>query len=61
MLIKRTISSKNNRKLPVSLSVRLNERVVLSLLWDTEKFHKLNWLLMGLPVFELVLTLFSRS
>ena len=40
MLIKRTISSKNNRKLPVSLSVRLNERVVLSLLWDTEQISQ---------------------
>lgn len=40
MLIKRTISSKNNRKLTVSLSVRLSERVVLSLLWDTEQISQ---------------------
>ena len=40
MLIKRTISSKNNRKLPVSLSVRSNERVVLSLLWDAEQISQ---------------------
>ena len=40
MLIKRTISSKNNRKLTVSLPVGLSERVVLSLLWDAEQISQ---------------------
>lgn len=40
MLIKRTISSKNNRKGPVSLAVKPNERVVLSLFLDAEQISQ---------------------
>lgn len=33
-----------------------NESEVRSLLWDANKFHKMNWHLMNLLVFELVFT-----
>lgn len=60
MLIKAGISLEKNVELPGSLAARPHEKEVLSLVWGSEQMSQDEWLLMGLLVFELLLTLSRR-